>query len=431
MLRLLYQLLLLSVALPALVFLGVRARRQGDAPGRWAERLGWVTRPGTPVAIWVHAASLGEVVAAKPLIDALIERHGARAIWITTMTTSGSQAVRRQWGEEVGHSYIPFDLVRPLRRFLKRVRPQRCIVLETEIWPNAYELLARYRVPLLLANARLSPRSARGYGRVRGAVAAVLRHVTIVAAQSDADAERFRALGAPHVVTAGNIKFDLSPPDAQVTQGWRWRQAGSERPVWVAASTHDGEEAAVLAAHRDLLRWYPQALLVLVPRHPQRFEAVARSLERDGWAFARRSASGDESPGVRSDQPILLGDSTGEMFAYLAMADAAFVGGSLVEIGGHNILEPAAIGLPVLFGPHMFHFVDARRLLLGAGGAQEIASAQDLAVAVAAYFAQPEQRERVGRAAAEAVAANRGAVARHLELLDELRAACPPEAAGS
>jgi 3-deoxy-D-manno-octulosonic-acid transferase len=430
MLRLAYQLLLWMAVPLALVFLALRARRQGDAPGRWAERLGWIPRPKAPVGVWLHAASLGEVVAARPLIDALIGRHGAEGLWITTMTTSGSQAVRRIWGEAVGHSYIPFDLERPLRRFLRRVHPQRCIVLETEIWPNCYALLARKRIPLLLANARLSPRSARGYRRVRGAIAQVLAQVTIVAAQSEADAERFRALGAPKVVTAGNIKFDLAAPETQVAQGWRWRQACGERPVWVAASTHDGEEAAVLAAHRDLLRWYPEALLVLVPRHPQRFETVARGLGRDGWSFARRSTYG-ETVGVHGEQPILLGDSTGEMFAYLAMADVAFVGGSLVEIGGHNILEPAAIGLPVLFGPHMFHFVDARRLLLDAGGAQEVASAQDLAVAVAALFARPARRDEVGQAAAAAVAANRGAVARHLELLDELRATWPPEAGGS
>lgn len=430
MLRLAYQLLLWIAVLPVLVFLAMRARRQGDAAGRWAERLGWVPQPKAPVAVWLHAASLGEVVAAKPLIDALVGRHGVQGIWITTMTTSGSQAVRRIWGDAIGHSYIPFDLERPLRRFLRRLCPQRCIVLETEIWPNCYNLLARRRIPLLLANARLSPRSAAGYRRVRGAIARVLEQVTIVAAQSEADAERFRALGAPKVVTAGNIKFDLTAPESQVHQGWRWRQACGERPVWVAASTHDGEEAAVLAAHRDLLRWYPEALLVLVPRHPQRFETVARTLGRDGWSCARRSAHG-ETVEVHREEPILLGDSTGEMFAYLSMADTAFVGGSLVEIGGHNILEPAAIGLPVLFGPHMFHFVDARRLLLDAGGAQEIASAQDLAVAVAAFFARPARRHEVGQAAATAVAANRGAVARHLELLDELRAAWPPEAGGS
>lgn len=430
MLRLLYQLLLWLAVLPALIFLGLRARRQGDLPGRWLERLGWVAAPKAPVAVWVHAASLGEVVAAKPLIDALVTRHGAASVWITTMTTTGSQAVRKHWGDAIGHSYIPFDLLRPLRRFLRRVHPQRCVILETEIWPNCYALLARRRIPLLLANARLSPRSAAGYRRVHGAIATVLRQVTIVAAQSETDAERFRALGAPQVVTAGNIKFDLEVPEVQVAQGAQWRQACSDRPVWVAASTHDGEDAAVLAAHRDLLRWYPRALLVLVPRHPQRFENVARALARDGWSFARRSAGsvqGDD-PAVDDTQPVLLGDSTGEMFAYLAMADAAFVGGSLVEVGGHNILEPAAVGLPVIFGPHMFHFADARRLLLDAGGAQEVASAQNLAAAVAAYFARPERRAEVGAVAASAVKANRGAVARHLELLDELRAAWPPEA---
>ncbi|WP_421718295.1 lipid IV(A) 3-deoxy-D-manno-octulosonic acid transferase [Algiphilus sp.] len=425
MLRLLYRILLNLGVWPATLLLTLRARRQGDAAGRWPERLGWVRRMERPIAVWVHAASLGEVVAARPLIDALVARHGEGSIWITTMTTSGSQAVRDIWGQRVRHSYVPFDLPGMVRRFLHRVQPQVCLVLETELWPHLFAVLAQRRIPLFIANARLSPRSLRGYDRIRGSIAKVLQQVTLVATQSEADALRFRSLGAPNVVCAGNIKFDLTPPVAALQRGRQWREALGSRPVWIAASTHDGEEAAVLAAHRDLLRWYPDARLVLVPRHPQRFEAVARALDRDGWRYARRSGFSDAAE-IPSDTPLLLGDSTGEMFAYLAMADVAFIGGSLVEVGGHNLLEPASIGLPVLFGPHMFHFVDARRLLVDAGGAQEVASAQDLAVDIAALFAEPDTRATMGQAAAEAVAANRGAVARHLALLDEVRATWPP-----
>lgn len=426
MLRLLYQVMLGVAVWPATALLTMRARRQGDRPGRWAERWGWVRRMEQPIAVWVHAASLGEVVAARPLIDALVARHGDGAVWITTMTTTGSKAVRQFWGDRVRHSYVPFDLPGMVRRFLRRVQPQVCLVLETELWPNLFAVLARRRIPLFIANARLSPRSMQGYGRVRRSIAQVLQRVTLIATQSEADAERFRSLGAPHVTCAGNIKFDLAPPEDALAQGRQWRSALGARPVWIAASTHDGEEAAVLAAHRDLLRWYPDALLVLVPRHPQRFDAVARALDREGWDYCRRSAFAD----VRqwdAQVSLLLGDSTGEMFGYLAMADVAFMGGSLVEVGGHNLLEPAAIGLPVLFGPHMFHFVDARRLLVDAGGAREVASAQDLAVDIAALFAEPDKRKAMGRAGAEAVAANRGAVARHLTLLDEVRATWPPD----
>lgn len=425
MLRLLYRIVLNLGVWPATLLLTLRARRQGDAAGRWPERLGWVRRMERPIAVWVHAASLGEVVAARPLIDALVARHGEGSIWITTMTTSGSQAVRDIWGQRVRHSYVPFDLPGMVRRFLHRVQPQVCLVLETELWPHLFAVLAQRRIPVFIANARLSPRSLRGYDRIRGSIAKVLQQVTLVATQSEADALRFRSLGAPNVVCAGNIKFDLTPPEAALQRGRQWREALGSRPVWIAASTHDGEEAAVLAAHRDLLRWYPDACLVLVPRHPQRFEAVARALDRDGWRYARRSGFSDAAE-IPSDTPLLLGDSTGEMFAYLAMADVAFIGGSLVEVGGHNLLEPASIGLPVLFGPHMFHFVDARRLLVDAGGAQEVASAQDLAVDIAALFAEPDKRATMGQAAAEAVAANRGAVARHLALLDEVRATWPP-----
>lgn len=426
MLRLLYQMVLGIAVWPATAMLTLRGRRQGDRPGRWPERWGWVRRMERPIAVWVHAASLGEVVAARPLIDALVERHGDGAIWITTMTTTGSKTVRQFWGDRVRHSYVPFDLPGMVRRFLRRVQPQVCLVLETELWPNLFAVLARRRIPLFIANARLSPRSMQGYGRIRRSIAQVLQRVTLIATQSEADAERFRSLGAPHVTCAGNIKFDLSPPEDALAQGRQWRDALGVRPVWIAASTHDGEEAAVLAAHRDLLRWYPDALLILVPRHPQRFEAVARALDREGWQYRRRSALDDFAQCDKSVS-LLLGDSTGEMFAYLAMADVAFVGGSLVEVGGHNLLEPAAIGLPVLFGPHMFHFVDARRLLVDAGGAQEVASAQDLAVDIAALFAEPQKRQALGQAAADAVAGNRGAVARHLALLDEVRATWPPD----
>lgn len=425
----LYGLLLRIVAVPLVLMLSWRGQRQGDDSGRWAERFGVVPRAARPVAVWVHASSVGEVMAARPLLDALIARFGDGGVWVTTMTTTGSREVRRIWGDRVQHSYVPVDLPGSVRRFLRRARPSACIVLETEIWPNLYASLRRRRVPLMLANARLSPRSLRGYGRIRGSIRQVLGNVTLVAAQSEADAERFRQLGAPNVTSVGNIKFDLTPPPEQLSAGQAWRASFAHRPVWVAASTHDGEEASVLAAHRDLLRWHPTTLLLLVPRHPQRFASVERTLVRDGWRFCRRSQlSDDDAPS--SECSLVLGDSMGEMFRYLAAADVAYVGGSLVEVGGHNVLEPAALGLPVLFGPHMFNFVHARALLMDAGCAREVASAQDLAVNVAALISQADERTRRGAAGSDAVAANRGAVDRLMAALADIQTTWPPVTSG-
>jgi len=287
------------------------------------------------------------------------------------------------------------------------------VVMETELWPNLFRAIRRRGLPLLLANARLSPRSFRGYGRLRRSIAGVLADCSEVAAQSEADAERFRSLGAPRVSVMGNIKFDLAVPQEQLRRGGVLRTAlGAGRPVWIAASTHEGEEQAALDAHRELLRHWPDSALILVPRHPQRFEEVARLVERSGLAGARRSQA---LPDARTQ--VFLGDSMGEMFAYFAAADVAFVGGSLVPVGGHNVLEPAALGLPVLFGPYMHNFIAARDLLLERRAALAVADAAGLAGELGALFGDAAQRERMGQAGKAAVEANRGALRKLLGLL--------------
>lgn len=424
----LYRLLAGLLCAPVLLLLHRRGRRNGEPRGRWRERTGRTPfAPEGGVAAWVHAVSVGEVQAARPVIDALITRHGERRVVVTVMTTTGSAQVRHLWGERVLHSYVPYDLSGFVRRFLDRVRPHLVVVMETELWPNTYRALAERGIPLVVANARLSPRSLRGYGRIGRLVRDTLRCASLIAAQSDADAERFRALGAPRVVVTGNVKFDLSVPEVQRAAGRALRQRiGERRPVWVAASTHDGEEATALAAHEQVLAWHPDALLILVPRHPQRFDAVARAVANRSMQWRRRSRI--DADGLPADCRVLLGDSMGEMFCYLAAADVAFVGGSLVEVGGHNVLEPAAIGLPVLFGPHMFNFVDSRRLLLDAGGAVEIDNGQMLAAEVGALLSDAGRRAAIGDAAARAVAANRGTVARLMRELDTLQAEDAPEA---
>jgi 3-deoxy-D-manno-octulosonic-acid transferase len=369
--------------------------------------------PAQPVAVWVHAVSVGESLAALPLIEALIARHGERRVWVTTTTPTGSERVQAALGHRVVHSYAPYDLPWVVARFLGRARPQQVVVMETELWPNLFAALHQRGIPLTIANARLSPRSFQGYSRVAGFTRAVLGQVTTVAAQSALDAERFSALGAAQVQVVGNLKFDLALPPAQPLTAQLRALGGA--PIWAAVSTHEGEEAAVLAAHQLLRAQHPQALLLLVPRHPQRFDAVATLIERSGLSLWRRS----QLDTFRGAAPaVLLGDSMGEVMAYLAASEVVFVGGSLVPVGGHNVLEPAALGMPVLFGPQMHNFLAARDLLLQAGAAEQIADADALAAAIQRLLQDPTTRQRMGEAGRTAVAANRGALQRLLALLD-------------
>ncbi|EIT72131.1 MULTISPECIES: lipid IV(A) 3-deoxy-D-manno-octulosonic acid transferase [Hydrocarboniphaga] len=411
--RPLYTLLLYLLTPFVLLRLLLRSRALPDYRRRWNERFGFVPRPEQPVAVWVHAVSVGESLAAMPLIKALVERHGRGRVWVTTTTPTGSARVTEALGDAVLHSYMPYDLPDAVARFIDRIRPGRVVIMETELWPNLFQALKRRRIPLLVANARLSPRSFRGYSRVRGFAADTLACCR-VAAQSPADAERFRSLGAPQVTVMGNIKFDLALPEAQLAAGRELRErVGTQRPVWIAASTHEGEELAALQAHAALRRRWPDAVLILVPRHPQRFDEAARTIERQGLAYRRRS-----EPRAFGDAAVLLGDSMGEIFVYYAAGDAAFVGGSLVDVGGHNVLEPAAAGLPVLFGPRMHNFLPARELLLAREAAVEVADAAGLEPALTRLFEDAALRERMGAAGREAVAANRGALHKLLQELE-------------
>jgi 3-deoxy-D-manno-octulosonic-acid transferase len=416
---------LLSVLMPPVVLrLLWRSRAQPAYRQRIGERFGRVAAPVQPVAIWVHAVSVGEALAAIPLIRALVARHGTGRVLVTTTTPTGSERVRALFGDTVLHVYAPYDLPWLLERFLGCMRPQCVVVMETELWPNLFRALAQRGVPLILANARLSPASYRGYRRLRRFAARTLGHCSLIAAQSAADAERFRRLGAPpqRLQVVGNLKFDQPLPMDQVDAGRALRERlGPTRPVWIAASTHDGEELCALAAHRAVLRLRPDALLILVPRHPQRFDAAARLIGDQGFAYLRRSAAATDV-GLDGAPQVLLGDSMGEMFVYYAAADVAFVGGSLRPAGGHNVLEPAAIGMPVLFGPHMDNFGPARDLLLAAEGAIQV-DAETLAATLAALLGDAPRRTRMATAARGVIDANRGACARLLALIEALPSA--------
>jgi len=408
--------LLLPYAIGNLIW---RALRYSEYWHRWPERFGFVT-PLTGVrTLWVHAVSVGEVRSAAPLVAALVERYPKHRIVVTTMTPTGSQQVRELFGDSVSHCYVPFDFPDAVRRFFDRVRPEAAVIAETEFWPNIFAECGCRRIPLLLVNSRVSQASLRGYLRVPNIARAMLANADLLCAQTRVDAQRLRNLGAAErlIHVTGNLKFDVELParlldEARELRG-RW---GSTRPVWIAASTHAGEERKILEAHAMLKQRHPTLLLVLVPRHPERFQSVAALCRRRGFSVALRS----RTPGVLpSGTEVLVGDTMGELQRLYAAADVAFIGGSLVPHGGQNLLEACAVDVPVAFGPHMFHFEEISAMALERGAARQVHDVPGLAAAVALYLEQPDLRRAAGSAAHTLVTDNRGALGRTLLLVEE------------
>ncbi|GIX36043.1 MAG: 3-deoxy-D-manno-octulosonic acid transferase [Lysobacteraceae bacterium] len=419
LMRALYTLTMYLVTPVILYRLAARGLRLRGYFRRWLERFGHFNGPEQPGAVWVHAVSVGEVNAAAPLVDALRKRYAQRRMVVTTVTPTGSDRVRQLWGEQVFHVYLPYDLPAAVRRFLDRIRPAIAVIMETEIWPNLYFECDRRGIPIVLANARLSEKSLRGYGPARPLASAAAQRIHVVAAQSRADAERFLELGVDpsRVEVVGNLKFDQRLPEGIRDEAARRREAwGAQRPVWIAASTHEGEEWPVIEAHARILRRFPDALLLVAPRHPERFRPMTQLCRGHGFATATRSE--ERLPG-RSTQCFVI-DSLGELVSFLACADVAFVGGSLDPIGGHNVLEPAALGVPVLVGPHTFNFTEATDLLLDRKAALRIHDTQSLAQAVQQLLANAERRAEMGHNAAAAVASERGALERTLRRIEAL-----------
>jgi 3-deoxy-D-manno-octulosonic-acid transferase len=387
--------------------------------GYWrhfGERFGLGPALGTR-SLWVHAASLGEVQASRALVLALQRRAPGVPIVLTTSTASGAERARTLLGgQHVEVRYVPLDLPGCVRRFFDRVRPRLALVLETELWPNLYHECGRRGIPLVLASARMSERSARRYARLRGLFKRTLSHCTLVATQTETDAARFRRLGAApeRIQVVGNIKFDFGIPEATEDKGraLRARYAGG-RAAWVAGSTHEGEERDALEAHERVRRVQPDALLIIAPRHPPRFAEVSASLEQRGIRFARRSR--DER--CESETGVLLLDTLGELVEFYAAADVVFVGGSLVPVGGHNLLEPAALGRAIVTGPYQFNAAEVARLLSERGGASIVRNGEELGARVAELLASPQVRAEMGRRARDAVEENRGAVGRLVTLI--------------
>ena len=396
-----------------------RSRRQPAYRRRWRERFGFVRRlsGGAPV-IWIHAVSVGETQAAVPLVQYLLETRPGHRVLVTTTTPTGSQRVRDHFGEAVEHCYVPWDLPGAVRRFLDRVQPVLGIVMETEIWPNLFCACATRGVPVLLVNARLSGRSARGYRRVRRLTACTLACLDGIAAQTGEDAERFRALGAdPGIIrVTGNIKFDMAPRASVREQGEIQRQRlGSDRPVWIAASTHEGEEEQVFTAMQSICNTLPDTLLILAPRHPERAQRLTVLAQRYGFVSVTRTSG---MPCDRDCQ-VLIVDILGELELFYAAADVAFVGGSLVATGGHNLLEPAALGLPVISGPHTWNFSYIAGRLADIGALEVVDDAGQLASRVERLLRNANQRHAMGEKARDWVDQNRGAITRLQQLIDQ------------
>ena len=411
---------LLYLALPlVLPYLLFRSVRNPGYRARWGERFGRFTTPGRTGGIAVHAASLGEVNAASALIKALAKQYPDEPLTVTTFTPTGSERVRALFGNTVDHVYAPLDLPGAVQRFLERVRPRLLVIMETEIWPNLYHAAATRGIPILIANARISQRSFGRYRRLRGLTADALGKTARIAAQSAGDAERLRALGATdgRLTVAGNLKFDVSLPAGLAEEGEAIRVAwGAQRPILVAGSTHEREEAVLLRAFQGVLASVPDALLVLVPRHPERFARAAQAAQAAGLKVTRRSAGASCPAGVQ----CFLVDTMGELLRYYAVGDVAFVGGSLEPIGGHNVLEPAALGRPVLVGPHTFNFDDITAQLIDAGAARRVADGAALQAAVIELFGDANARDRMGAAARKLVASGQGALARTLDEIERL-----------
>ena len=415
--------LLFHLGLPLVAIrLWLRARKAPAYARRIGERFAINLPAMQPGGIWVHAVSVGESIAAAPMIRALLERYPQLPITVTCMTPTGSERIQALFAGEprIQHCYLPYDLPWAAARFLNRVQPKLAVIMETELWPNHIHQCAKRGIPVALANARLSARSAKGYGRFARLTRPMLAEMSLIAVQTETEAERFRQLGArPECVeVTGSIKFDLSinPQLLADARELREQWQAQARPVWIAASTHEGEDEIVLAAHRRLLNQYPNALLILVPRHPERFNAVFELCRREGFATVRRS-SGEA---VNAATQVMLGDTMGELLFLYALADTAFVGGSLVPNGGHNLLEPAALAKPVLSGPHLFNFLEISALLRDAGALEEVDDAQGLALAVQRLFELPQDARRMGQAGLQVMQLNQGALQRLLDGLGRL-----------
>lgn len=410
--------LLWYLALPFVLFrLWRRSKKAPAYAERLRERFGYVVaRADQP--LWIHAVSVGETLAIAPLVELLLARHTGMPIIITTMTPTGAERARSLFGDRVQHYYCPYDVPCALKRFIRSIRPRALVVVETELWPNMVARCQQNAIPVLLANARLSERSARGYARFSALTRPMLQNLSLVAAQNPVDGGRFVALGLPpeRLEVTGSIKFDVSAPVNLSENSVQLRtQWGAHRKVLVAGSTHAGEEAMLLSLLKRLQAVEPDLLLVLVPRHPERFAEVKKLALQQGFNTCSRS-DGQANPQTQ----VYLGDTMGDLMMLYGCADLVFVGGSLVERGGHNPLEPAFLAKPVLMGPHVFNFAVICDALEAAGGLVKVKDLDNLETCCLVLLKNNEQAIAQGKAAAAFVVANQGALERLYQQVEPL-----------
>ncbi|WP_456268910.1 lipid IV(A) 3-deoxy-D-manno-octulosonic acid transferase [Kushneria sp. AK178] len=406
----------LLYALSPLIWRRLRREHLPDHPR--GERLGRIPDYHDERVLWVHAASVGEVITARPLIRSLIDDYPEHRVIVTTMTATGARQVQTLFGDLVTHHFVALDFPGATRRFVARLDPEIAIIVETEIWPNLIHACAMAGIPVTIVNGRITERGFARYQRFSRLMAEAIRRLAWVGAKSAEDAKRFRALGvsARRLNVTGALKFDQHIDDSVFDAAEALREAIGDRPVWVAGSTHEGEEAQLLAAHARVLARFPDALLILVPRHPQRFDEVAGLCADRGMSTVRRS---EETP-IEASTQVYLGDTMGELTMLYAAGDIAFVGGSLVDIGGHNLLEPAALGLPVVSGPSLSSLGDVVATLDAAHARVEVDSADRLGETLVSLLQDETRREALGRNARAVVDANRGALGHTRDYLGRL-----------
>lgn len=416
--RLIYNLLIHLLQIPVAAYWLFRGLVNRTYRDRLGQRFG-IGYPQLDKCIWIHAVSVGEVQAAVPLVRAIAKRFPNQNMLVTTVTPTGAARVEAMFGDSVSHCYIPFEMPIAINRFFAAVQPELALIMETEIWPNLYHGCGIRGIPLVLVSARISPKSVDSYRRFLPLFRDTLSHGIIIAAQSQADADRFRALGASPVRTwvTGNIKFDIElPADLEQRGVALRREVFGDRPVWIAASTHDQEEQQVLAAHKKLLETHSDLLLVLVPRHPERFAAVSELIDKERLPKITRT----EGKVCDASTSVFLGDTMGEVPLFYAASDVAFVGGSLVPIGGHNLLEPAALGKPLISGPHVYNAQDIADMFIELGACRLVHDASQLAEAVSQLLADPAKAATLGSRGLALLQRNRGALDQLLRLLEPL-----------
>ncbi|MFN7095946.1 MAG: lipid IV(A) 3-deoxy-D-manno-octulosonic acid transferase [Gammaproteobacteria bacterium] len=419
MARIIYSLFFYLMLPFIIIRLLYKSRQSHGYRQRWRERFGWFQAPEKTGGIWIHAVSVGETIAAVPMIKALQQAYPYKQIIITSMTPTGSERVRALFHDSVFHVYVPYDFPGAVKRFLRKVKPSLLILMETELWPNCLHYCAKQKVPVILANARLSEQSYLGYRRIKRVAAKMLSEISLIGAQAEPDAQRFIKLGAApdKVIVTGSMKFDIRIADSVQQHASELREAlHPERPIWIAASTHENEEEHVLKAFQKIRQRVPDSLLILVPRHPERFPKVAELCRKQGYKVVCRSQH--QFPNSHTD--IYLGDTMGELLILYGASDIAFVGGSLVPIGGHNMLEPAALAIPSITGPNYFNFATIVSLLEEANGLRKIQNTDELADVVIDWFNDPSKRQQAGKNAKQVVEAHRGSMAAHLNMVEDI-----------